>query len=248
MGRYDTMQVCLNGHQITDSYTQFPEDRKKHCDDCGAKTIHLCPKCKEPIKGHYISEGYLGSGPVDVPKHCHSCGEPYPWAKQPEESQEEVIEEQNNPLDVVEHICGRFHLVARQLRNRHDNRSTLEISDEYDVQDLLHVLLRIHFDDIRPEEWTPSYAGGSSRKDFLLWNERIVVEVKKTRTGLGAKEVGEELIIDIAKYRQHQHCKTLLCFVYDPEDKISNPQAIENDLTEISDEFSVKVIIVPKGY
>jgi hypothetical protein len=24
-------------------------------------------------------------------------------------------------------------------------------------QDLLHTILKLHFDDIRPEEWTPSY-------------------------------------------------------------------------------------------
>ena len=65
-------------------------------------------------------------------------------------------------------IFQRFHKVARQVRSRHDQRDTLSISDEYDVQDLLHALLSIYFDDIRAEEWTPSYAGSSSRMDFLL--------------------------------------------------------------------------------
>ncbi len=57
----------------------------------------------------------------------------------------------------------RFHKIAKQLRNRHDNRQTLPIKDEYDVQDLLHALLYLYFDDIRAEEWTPSYAGKSAR-------------------------------------------------------------------------------------
>jgi hypothetical protein len=56
-------------------------------------------------------------------------------------------------------ICSRLHVVARQLRVRHDGRPTLEIRDEDDVQDLLHALLRVDFDDIRTEEWTPSYGG-----------------------------------------------------------------------------------------
>jgi REase_DpnII-MboI len=64
---------------------------------------------------------------------------------------------------------------------------------EYDVQDLLHALLHLYCDDIRTEEWTPSYAGASSRMDFLLKKEKIVVEVKKTRQGLDAREVGEQL-------------------------------------------------------
>jgi len=73
-----------------------------------------------------------------------------------------------DPLFPIETICNRFHLVARQMRARHDNRETLHVADEYDVQDLLHALLRLYFEDIRPEEYTPSYAGGSSRMDFLL--------------------------------------------------------------------------------
>lgn len=121
------------------------------------------------------------------------------------------------------------------------------MEDEYDVQDLLHALLQMNFDDIRPEEWTPSYAGSSSRMDFLLKQEQIVIEAKKTRKTLGAKEVGEQLIIDIKKYRNHPDCKLLICFVYDPEGRIANPRGIENDLNKDHEGLKVLVIIAPKG-
>jgi hypothetical protein len=66
------------------------------------------------------------------------------------------------------------HLVARQLRKRHRDRATLIIADEYDVQDLLHALLRLEFDDVRPEENTPSYAGAELGWTFYkktkLWS------------------------------------------------------------------------------
>jgi len=126
-------------------------------------------------------------------------------------------EPKGNALTIVEKLCSRFHLVARQIRARHDSRQTLEIEDEYDVQDLLHALLLIHFDDIRREEWTPSYAGGASRMDFWLKEEQVVVETKKSRKGLGAKEVGDQLLIDIQRYQSHPDCCILFCFVYDPE-------------------------------
>jgi len=124
---------------------------------------------------------------------------------------------------------------------------TLSVEDEYDVQDLLHALLTLYFDDIRPEEWTPSYAGGSSRMDFLLKKEQIVLEVKKTRKGLGAKELGEQLLIDIQKYKEHPDCSTLFCFVYDPEGRIANPRGIENDLNKTYNGLPVKVLITPTG-
>ncbi len=134
------------------------------------------------------------------------------------------------PVSIVENICNRFHLVVQQLKDRHGNRKTLNVNDEYDVQDLLQTLLRFHFDDVRPEEVTPSYAGSGSRMDFLLKDEQIVIETKKTRDGLGAKELKEQLIIDIENYKEHHNCKLLICFVYDPGELIKNPSAIEKDI------------------
>lgn len=149
-------------------------------------------------------------------------------------------------INTVQVICSHFHQAVRQMRNRYDNRPTIDVNDEYDVQDLLHVFLRLHFDDVRAEEWTPSYAGSASRMDFLLKKEKIVIEVKKTRKNLGAKEVGEQLMIDIERYTAHPDCETLICFVYDPEGRVSNPVGIENDLKRDTDKLKVITIITPK--
>ena len=157
-----------------------------------------------------------------------------------------IIADNIDCLSTIEHICNRFHFVVRQLRSRHDNRSTLDVEDEYDVQDLLHAILMLHFDDIRPEEGTPSSAGSNSRMDFLLKQEQIVIEVKKARNRLRAKELGEQLIVDIERYRTHPDCQTPICFVYDPGGQITNPRGIENDLSRDQEGLSVKVIISPK--
>jgi len=154
---------------------------------------------------------------------------------------------QPDALSVVENICHRFHLIARQLRSRYGNRNTIEVEDEYDVQDLLHGVLRLHFNDIRREEWTPSYAGGASRVDFLLKAEQIIIEVKKTRKRLIAAEVGSQLLVDIARYKAHPDCRCLLCFVYDPEGRIGNPAGLETDLAKDENGFIVRVIVGPKG-
>lgn len=150
-------------------------------------------------------------------------------------------------LDNIKILCDRFDLVTRQIQIRHDKgkRTTIEINDEYDVQDLFHALLTLYFDDIREEEYTPSYAGGASRVDFLLKEEQTVIELKKTREKLTDKEVGEQLIIDIARYKSHSDCKTLICFVYDPERRIKNPRGLENDLSKTTDGMIVQVFIRP---
>jgi hypothetical protein len=132
-----------------------------------------------------------------------------------------------------------------QRNCNHDNRETFRVVDEHDVRDSLHVLLVLEHDDVKPIEWTPSYAT-SPRKDFLLRLEQIVIVAKKTGINLGAKEWGEQLLIDSEKYRRHLGCQTLVCFVYDPEGRIANARKVENDLSGERDGLTVRVIIAPK--
>ena len=146
---------------------------------------------------------------------------------------------------LVRIICERFPLVANALVSRHDSRATITIEDEYDVQDLLGALLKVHFDDVRPEEWTPSYAGNASRIDFILKQFQIAIEAKMTRKNLDQKEIVAQLAIDILRYQAHQDCKTLICFVYDPSGKCSNPTALENDLTRSHGPLDVVVVVRP---
>jgi hypothetical protein len=152
----------------------------------------------------------------------------------------------DDALDRVLFLCKRFPIFARQLSKRGRERSPVEINDEYDLQYLFHALLKLHFDDVRAEEWTPSDAGRASRVDYLLKEERIVIEVKKTRDGLADKELGEQFIIDIARYQSHPDCSTLVCYAYDPEYRINNPKGLVSDLSnKSSEDFDVIVLIEP---
>lgn len=156
-----------------------------------------------------------------------------------------IIFEEKNKVDIdsaLNIIFSHFYRVARQLRCRYDNRETIKIEDEHDVQDLLHALLLLYFDDVRAEEWTPSYAGKSARMDFLLKNERVVIEVKKTRAGLADKELGDQLIIDVDRYKVHPDCERLICFVYDAEGRIGNPNGLMADLNNQHDGFATVII------
>jgi len=149
-------------------------------------------------------------------------------------------------VQILAGISRRFHTFASQLTHRHDNRRPLRIKDEYDVQDVLHALLKLHFDDVRPEEWAPSHGGSSKRMDFLLKHEEIVVEAKMTRKTLAQKGVLDELTKDIETYRSHPNCRTLLCLVYDPERRCDNPAALEADLTGPRGPLNVIVHVCPK--
>ncbi len=146
---------------------------------------------------------------------------------------------------LVVELCRRFHICADRLNRRHESRQAFPINDEYDVQDLMHAMLLLHFDDVRAEESAPSVGGKNSRMDFLLKKEKIAIETKMTRKGLDQKKVGDELAIDMMRYRPHPDYRTLICFVYDPKGFCDNPVALESDMKVEEGEYRAIVVVCP---
>lgn len=158
----------------------------------------------------------------------------------------EADSESAGPLATITQLLRRFPAVVRELGMRHGQRPAMaQINDEYDVQDLLRGILTGLFSDVRGEEPTPSHAGLASRMDLYLKNERIVIETKMTRAGLTQRKVAEELAIDKELYRSHGGCNALVCFVYDPGHHLRSPAALESDLTDLSSQVPMIVVVSP---
>jgi hypothetical protein len=157
-----------------------------------------------------------------------------------------AAEDLPSTMSRVDQLGDRFHRAALKLRSSRIDSSVFAINNEYDVQTLMHALLATRFDDIRPEEWTPSYAGKSSRTDFLLKQELVLVETKMMRDGLNDARLADELIIDTDRYKKHPDCKAVFCFVYDPEHRLKNPSGLEADLSRRTDGLLVRVQIRPR--
>lgn len=178
-----------------------------YCEQCGKPWHSKCPGCGAElprIRGR-------------IPRHCHRCSKEYPWSDAVEAAtaKASVLV----PVERIRSTLSKFKDVVQVLERRGRLKP---MADEIDVQDVVHAILRIDFDDIRREEPTPSLAGRSAKADFLLPAEDIVIEIKRTRDGLDAGKIGEELLVDIAKYAGMPGCKTLVCFVYDRDGKIVN--------------------------
>lgn len=151
-----------------------------------------------------------------------------------------------DPLHLIRKVCHRFHAVARHLRLRRDYRPTLEVDDDYDLQDLLCALLKVEFDEVATDEWTPPYTGGASRTTLLVNRDQIAVVAKKTRSGLTTKELADQVAADSAYYSAQGRCSTLFCFMYDPEGRIGSPKRLETTLTSVSEHCRVEVLVAPK--
>jgi len=72
-----------------------------------------------------------------------------------------------------------------------------------------------------------------------------VLEIKKTRPGVADKQIGTQLIDDIARYRNHPKCKTFIGFIYDPEGRIANPLGLQDDLESIDAPFLKWIFVRP---
>ena len=151
----------------------------------------------------------------------------------------------NGVLAEVLHLCERFHVVARQLRRRYADRATLHVRDEYDVQDLMYGLLRLHFDDIRQEELKKCDAAKPARLSFVVPSSGLVVQTRMARPGAGAGALEAELSDDIAHCQRRPEYRTLVCYAYDPDGEIVNPRGIERDLEDRVVPPLVRVLIRP---
>lgn len=144
----------------------------------------------------------------------------------------------------VEDLLRRFPLFVKALSHRHADRPRIQLVDEYDVQDILGGLLAFDMEEVREEEWTPSYLGASSRMDFILPIRKTAIEVKMTRPGMTLRKLGDELLIDIARYRTHPDVRSLVCFIVDATEIIPNREGLIRDFQMSSTaELEVRAII-----
>ena len=65
-----------------------------------------------------------------------------------------------------------------------------------------------------------------------------------TRRRLGDRQVGDELIDDIERYRGHPECGALVAIVYDPARHIRNPRGLEEDLSGDREGLVVRILVV----
>ena len=156
----------------------------------------------------------------------------------------------SNVEELLQTILKGLPRAMNPLEHRRKDARSLTFESEYDIQDLIHSQLRPWVSDIRPEEFTPSYAGSATRMDFLLPKHRLVIEVKRIRDKSHAARVGDELILDIEHYRRHPDCARLWCAVYDPDLLIRNPTGMISDLesnqSKSDGSVSVHVLVIPR--
>jgi DpnII restriction endonuclease len=150
-------------------------------------------------------------------------------------------------VSLVLKIIDAFPTIVRLLGNRAHGRPDFSISNEYDVQDLLFGVIRSVFEDARREDFAPQLGLKGKRIDIVIPSERTVIEVKYVRDVNHARNLDDELKIDIESYHSHPSCKRLIAMIYDPNAFILDAWPLENGLsgrrTKCDRQFLVRVLV-----
>jgi hypothetical protein len=148
---------------------------------------------------------------------------------------------------MIEQICKRLPQAAKVLALRsRKGKAPFEITDEYDVQDLLHATLRAYLKYSVQEDPLPKVAGAkSSRIDVSIEELGILIEVKYVRGPEDQKRIFEEYSQDLVLYAEWAHLKTLIYLIYNSAD-LRDPEAFEK-LTAAQEiggkRFNVRVVL-----
>jgi REase_DpnII-MboI/Uncharacterized protein conserved in bacteria (DUF2321) len=232
----DVMQVCLNGHVITDLLHQYPDRGLFHCDRCGAATLDHCLTCGSPIPGAIAVPGLPPAGSRPAPNYCAACGAAFPWTSRPRRLPSAALHE-------LERRLRRFPAIVRELRWRQTDRPAYQVLDERDLEDLLRALLALDFEDVRLLSRTPTYCSGT-RTDFLLVSERAIIVVKLAgQHGKPCPDLAAQLAEDAGHHRATQACGVLIALVYDPEGSLRDSPVLERAWSSRDNDFEVRCII-----
>ena len=232
----EIMQVCRNGHVITDRLRRDPESGRTHCDRCGAATLDHCLTCGWTLPGATEVPGLTPIGAWPAPRYCLMCGAPFPWVRRPSAGPE--------PLTILDGFLRRVPLVIRQFGWRSSDRLPLRVEDDRDLEDLIRALLPLHFDDVRIENRTPRHSPGT-RSDLLLASAQIALTMKYARPNLFEPKLVEQWKEDVAYYLQRGGCRVLIGFIYDPEGVLHDEKTLETMWSECGDELERHWIIGP---
>lgn len=136
-----------------------------------------------------------------------------------------------NRLHLLDELVEGIPESATILQDRRDDRPDFEISCEQDFQDLFFALIKPIFPTAISEEPIPQHATKSKKIDFVIPEMSLAIELKYVRDERHAKNLSDELKVDIESYHKHPDCTRMKTIVWDEQRLITDRSNFEGDLT-----------------
>lgn len=130
-------------------------------------------------------------------------------------------------LDLVSAVLAGFSASMERWRSK------WTISDEYDVQALLWLLLRPYFDDLRYEEYLPKLGRSGHRYDIGLPTLGLLVEAKFIRKHADFQKIVDEVGKDAAQLQSQTLFTGFVVFVYDASRSSQNHEWTRRALEQL---------------
>lgn len=141
---------------------------------------------------------------------------------------------------LVNQVCNNFYAFYKTMFQEAPHRkaglseknlSQIQIQNEYDVQKMLHAILKPIFPSIRTEV-NDDTGHHTIRTDLFIPEFNIVIEVKCTRNSLSKRNLSEEIGSDITHYNN----KHIVFMIYDKSMIIDNAISFKNTYESKSNE------------
>jgi len=122
-------------------------------------------------------------------------------------------------LGLVLQLCERLPRVAQILAVRDRGKPAFVVADEYDVQDLLHAVLRGYLRyTVHEEPLAKIGAAKSGRADVAIEDLGTIVEVKYVRRPRDQQRLVEEYAQDLLLYTKWPHLRHFVYLCYNADD------------------------------
>jgi hypothetical protein len=114
---------------------------------------------------------------------------------------------------------------------------------EKDVQDIMWIMLRPHFDGLEREEALPKFGVKGYRPDFGIPDHGILVEAKFIGGSTNVADVQQGILADIPGYLQeNSKFSGVVVLVYDQAQKLRDDRKFKEDLLKVAGILNVQVI------
>lgn len=149
-------------------------------------------------------------------------------------------------IGLIKDLCSRLPQAAKILVSRRKGKTVFNFDDEYDVQDLLHAILRCYIKETVQENPFPKLAAtNSSRADISIEKLGAIIEIKFARVRSDQARITRELSEDLVLYSSCNFLTDLVFVIYNSKE-LRDAEALEDfqKATEINGRrYNVHVIL-----
>ena len=218
--------------EIPQVYGEVEEVYKKYG---GSQRVELVEGRHTNVFPNYFEAGYLSGRTFHASQGYNELLKVLGRVRQ--EASQTVPVHVSPHIGDVSTILRRFRQCCQYLAKPPEN--------ERDVQDIVWIMLRSHFDRLDREDTLPRFGVKKYVPDFGIPELKLLIEVKFIGEATKPRDVQEELLADVPGYLQDGGGYTqMLAFVYDAAHKLLDERKFIEDLRTIS---GIKDVIVVPG-